>query len=149
MNDDRWHDAASKRHSTVGEALGVAAMCRRALSSSCGGGGMVFAGSVLTHFSQRYPRALTTAAAAAGAVAATAVASAGDEVAAGAGPRGASGASGGDGSDGDHHDGGRFLLAHDGLTVPLAPTALDALLAGGAARRVTARVDAAWQARGE
>jgi hypothetical protein len=115
---------------------------------------VVFAGSVLTHFSQRYPRALTTTAAAAAAAAAVAaVASAGDEVAAGAGPRGASGASGGDGGgDGggsDHHDGGRFLLAHDGLTVPLAPTALDALLAGGAARRVTARVDAAWQARGE
>ena len=43
FDDDRMQDAVRKRHSTVGEALGVAGKMRARWT-------------VLTHFSQRYPR---------------------------------------------------------------------------------------------
>jgi ribonuclease Z len=64
FNDDRLADAERKRHSTVGEAMGVAAR----VGMGIGGGGSGSGGGlelvVLTHFSQRYP-ALGMAAAAA------------------------------------------------------------------------------------
>ena len=62
MNDDRQADAAKKRHCTVGEAVGVAHQLRGMLQwgqqqqqqrASC------YMGTVLTHFSQRYPAACT------------------------------------------------------------------------------------------
>jgi len=54
----RHEDAARKRHSTVGEALGIASQMTAALAvPPCRGGvateGLL--GTVLTHFSQRYP----------------------------------------------------------------------------------------------
>ena len=51
MNDDRASDAAAKRHSCVGEALDVASRLRAAIAAS----GTKLLGTVLTHFSQRYP----------------------------------------------------------------------------------------------
>ena len=54
MNDDRAADAVKKRHSTVGEALHIAGEMR-ARFGTVHGLNVVFAGSVLTHFSQRYP----------------------------------------------------------------------------------------------
>lgn len=43
FEDGRIEDAQEKRHSTVGEALAIGALARP------------FCGTILTHFSQRYP----------------------------------------------------------------------------------------------
>lgn len=54
----RQEDAARKRHSTVGEALGIASQMTAALAVPPGCGGVAdegLLGTVLTHFSQRYP----------------------------------------------------------------------------------------------
>ncbi len=51
MNDDRADDAYRKKHSTVGGAVGVAARMAEAVHMAGGR----FLGTVLTHFSQRYP----------------------------------------------------------------------------------------------
>jgi ribonuclease BN (tRNA processing enzyme) len=51
MNDDRADDAHRKKHSTVGGAVGVATRMAEAVHMAGGR----FLGTVLTHFSQRYP----------------------------------------------------------------------------------------------
>lgn len=120
MNDDRADDAAAKRHSTVGEALGVTKAVQAQLHSASP---RCFAGTVLTHFSQRYPRLVTQQSASAAIQ--PPPSSAGN----------ATGIPGGQPPS-------RFLMAHDGLTVPLAFDALDAVVA--ASEGVTARVNALW-----
>jgi ribonuclease BN (tRNA processing enzyme) len=55
FNDDEFEDAVKKRHSTVGEALGIANDLKSLVAEKQQEGQITFLGTVLTHFSQRYP----------------------------------------------------------------------------------------------
>jgi len=107
FDDDRAADAVAKMHATVGEAVACGARMAAALPS-----GATWLGTLLTHFSQRYPALPApppTAAAAATVVDAAAV------------PVAPSGSL-------------AVLAGLDGLTLPLAPpSACAAALASGAA----------------
>lgn len=129
FDDDRADDAIAKRHATVGEALSVgdrlAAAVERLTTgqrrSASGGDSCRFVGTVLTHFSQRYPKLIAGATATSASVAAGA-ANSSDESAATGGDASSSAASSGAGATGSLDEPARRrICAFDGLVLPLLP----------------------------